>query len=615
MSGINEELGNEVMDAAKSSGKGVVDFLSKLLLESMKTNTFLDQTQKSIQSMMEYIKKGGEIRTSSVSLEDSQIYENYLKAMNVPYVKCQCVDPHTREERNSYIYRAVDEALVRKAREKFLNEMGYGLSEVDPREFIKLNKNEDIIAVIQGLDRVEIEAFRQNVPAQGVQFAVKNNGEPGKYDILFKKMDAKIVDNLIKDMYYDLAGAEGKEYREKITNVLDEKAAFDLSLTPGEGETIYLVDQESPNNFISVTNHGFSIHHLEKSSQRNFDNSVTEIIKDKNSLTEVGYNREKLMKYVAGMTNAVVLKESEFGIIKGIGQSGEAIPLQGEAFMDKFKEVSEKVKSAKNYYKPEKIIPSPDKPEKMYSYENIPVHVLDEIREKISNQNLKSTVLIGDKLAYSEKDRRYVEANIIPLLYNDLSDLKKIEAELFYEGKGRITLSEPTDKLQYLVCEKYPELVVEIGKDNVKVINNGSIDEKFDRNSVDFAEQLRQLTQRMNNPVALTEEEMRREKEKREAIIRQRSYAKELRENEATEYLKSQEKTAKEILHMAESKEDARYDLSERQREAIDRAEACEIKEVYIDQEFYEKTMEETVEEKLNYEMEYEERHSTSFSR
>lgn len=609
MSGINEELGNEVLNSAKS-GKGIVDFLSKLLLQSMKQNTFLDQTQKSMKAMMEYIKKGGEIKTSLVGMEDSQIFENYMKAFNVPYVKCHCVDPQTKEEKISYIYRAVDEGLVRKVKEKYLNELGFGLSELDPREIITLNKNEDIM-VVSGLDRVEIEAFRQNVPANSVQFAVKESDEyPGKYDIMFKKTDEKTIKDLIKDMNYDLAGKEGREYREKITKVLEEKEAFDKSLLPADGETVYVVDRDCPNNFIALTNHGFTLHTLNREEQRGFDNSITEIIKDKVILSEAGYNREKLMKYVGGMTQAVVLKENEFGIIKGIGPSGNAIPLQGREFRDAFNNVAVKVKSSNKYYKPEKLIPTPDKLEKVYTYENLPVNLLDDIRYEIENRGLKNTVLIGDQLAFSEKDRAVVEANITPILYKDLPVLSKIEAEMFYEGKGNIQLTETMDQPQYLVSEQHPEIVVEIKKDVVNVLRDGKPEESLDRNSVDFAEQLRVITQQMENPVALSLEEMRREERRKLALIRQRSFAMELRENEATEYLKSQEQTAKDILHKASSSTDTRYDLSERQVEALEKTNGYEIKEVFVDRDFYNKTIESTIKEKLHHEMEYEEKHT-----
>lgn len=599
MSGVNEDLGNEVL-SGMTSGKGIVDFLSKILTQTMKQNKFEDKTQKAMKTMLEHIKGGGQLRTSAVTPEESQIYEKYLKAMNVPYVRFQCSDQSNSETKVNFVYRDIDEALARQVKEKFLYETGIGLKEMELRDFVSANKDKDIL-IAYNLDRVEIEVLKQNIPSD-VQYSVtESKNTPGKFNVLYNRSNKEVVKNSIKDMFFDLAGAEGEKFRSEVSALLDEKDAFDLSLVPKEGERIFVVDKECPTNFISVQREGFSTHSLDINNKKK--------IFDKNSISVAAYNRETLMKYVSGMSAAVILSADEFKLVEEIGTNGEAIPIQGEDFYNKLNEMKKTLESKNNVYKADKLIEPESKKEPIHTFEKIPAEMRVQISSMIENNAIKNATIMGDYFAFSDKEMPFVKDNIMPLLYpNTMSDLKKFEAKMLYEGRGKVNLTTEITSPQFLLDGNNPRYMIELQREKAIIREEGKEIAEFDRNSPDYAKQLEVITKRMQNPVALSLAEMKMEQRRKQYIIQQRMNYSLYSENIATRHLRELEKIEKMALHDAYIEENK---LTPRQAEALEKAKDCDVAELHVDKAFYENIMEESVDKKLENEKTYSEVNTT----
>ena len=155
--------------------------------------------------------------------------------------------------------------------------------------------------------------------------------------------------------------------------------------------------------------------------------------------------------------------------------------------------------------------------------------------------------------------------------------MERREAELFYKGAGDLVISKaPTDP-QYILNPDNPSYVIKNEDKGLTVFVDGKQDMFIARDTPNFPTTAIAIIESIKHPVILSEAEMFSEEKK--TIIEYRTY--DNVDNEAHCALRFAESLEKQELHVANP--EMYGDLSEVQKEALERSKKYEINEKTMD--------------------------------
>lgn len=591
-----EEIYAGMGDKAARTADRFIELIKALVEDKKGTRTFHEMSDNGLKTILRHVKKGGDVRMQDVPSEYAPVFEAILKSQGIPYI---AMDSGKGEDRHRiYITRDKDNGALEDVWRQFRMEMNVGMNELSVSQFIKENQGQDIRRS-KGYDLVETEVFRRKIAEHGGAFAVtESDEERGKYDVMYLPRDQEEVDHALRDMQYELSGDPGREYRDTLEKDIRGRIRFEQNLNPKRGETLYIVDSENPNNFISVTATGFAVHSLKLSQETLKSGKKQEIVTDPDVVLSNLFDRERIMNYAEGLKKPVILTEKEMPIVKGIAPDGSAIIAKQDDFRAFFRKFREQLSLREDAYDGLSMRVT-EKIGKTYTLSHIPGAKMAELYEAFSEAGLSGrTAVVGDSIAYTEKDRKQINRILDSVLYSDMTELEKTENRLYYEGCGNIELENPAS-VRYLVSARDPQFVIRIKPEGMDILRNGALEREIPRGDEQYGTLLMRMIDSMKEPVVMTEEEIAASKEEKTEIINSRRRINQ--KTEALDYLEDVDNSKKTEIHGILNQSEARH-LDARQQEAVRRHLSHETTDTYVDRTFMEKIMDKDLSKKLRQE-------------
>lgn len=590
---VSDQISTAQADSALTTGSKLLEMLAQILMSLSNKKKYVDPDEKAIKVILDHLKNGGGTKSQIVSAQDAQILAACMKANHVPFVQMQFMDENG-ELKASFITRDSDAQMMQRVKEQFLFEMGVGMNEMSPGDFINNNMNQDIRQSMNYTE-AEVAVFRRTAAKYNIAFSViANKDNPTNYDIMYLPRDSENVTKALLEMHHLLAGAKGKEYLTEVEENIQAKKAFEDKINPRAGETTYIVDSKDPNNFISVNTDGFTLHSIQQSEQKTRNGGKSVIFTDSNTVTHTSYERDKLMKYVDTLYQPVVLTAKEFTLVKGIGPNGEAVLPPKKEFLAAFEHLKEKLPQMENKYVSD-VARKIEKSPQIYNVVNIPQSVIGRVYDFVVKNELQDDIAVsGDCISYTDKVKKVMDHVLESTIYKGLTGLEFEEAKIFYEGRGEVSLSKIPGEKQYLVDADNPAFVIQLSSQGFKVIKDGkSITEQS--NAVpEYKTLLEEIIKTMGLPVALNKEEM----ESPEKLKHIKDRLPENLQTASAEYLKNIDKNKVVELYNSNGENVSRLD--KRQQSAYEQHKKHVVVDKYVERTFAQKITDHEVGIKLN---------------
>lgn len=241
--------------------------------------------------MNELVRRLG-LKTSTVRIAESDVkeYETLLRKNNVLFSKVAFKDDNAK----MFIFLSSDREKVQNVSTIMQASRGK-VTEVAPDLYFK-NLAPDKARMLSGLDRVEMELFRQYARQENLLFtSIKH--EDSKYSIVYDAAQDKTARKTMLHVGWDLTGPNGRRNREQVEHRLHGRSAVQISAEEGKQE-LYIVSKNNPENFMNITAEGFSYYKMGKkigAVPRNSPDFFT-----------------RCMAQLDGIANAVVLNEFQY---------------------------------------------------------------------------------------------------------------------------------------------------------------------------------------------------------------------------------------------------------------------------------------------------------------
>ena len=227
--------------------------------------------------------------TVRVATSDVKDYETLLRQNGVMYAKADVKD----DDAKLFIFLTQDQDKIQNVYE-VLNANRGRLTEVKPDLYIK-NLAPENVRVVDGLDPVEMELFRQYARYEGLLFTALQRQD--KYALVYSAEDEKKARNALLHVSWDLTGYNGARNREQVMYRLMGRSAAMISAEEGRRE-LYIVSRENPGNFVEITSEDYAVYKNNK--------KVSSVARG----TPDFFTR--CMAAIDGIASAVVLDEQAF---------------------------------------------------------------------------------------------------------------------------------------------------------------------------------------------------------------------------------------------------------------------------------------------------------------
>lgn len=565
-------IGSEAGEATASLGmQTAVQLMQSMIhvleaLAGRQNKIYRDpDTDRGLTVLLNHAKGGGMVMQSVVDQDDSATFAESLKEYHVPFVKVQ----EKGAEHAIFLTRDTDRASVETAYRRFSLLSGIGMNEVSAKEFIELSDRQDATK-IAGLKSEEVELFRMKMAGREGTYAVLRS-ETG-FDLLFLKKDREVMEKAFKDMVYELSGEAGDRYRKSLCEDLMKRDRFLSEAVPKDESIHYIADAEKPNEFLAVTKDGFSFHSVQL---------LDGICRDAEG--KKLYEHDRLLPFIRQLKKPVLLEESEMLFVKGIDRNGQAILEEQGKIMKYCEEVKQLISRRPFYHgiRPRAV----EQHEKIRTLSRLDADQISRLYTAVKEANfLESVAITQNSIAYPVTIEKEMEEILSRTIYRGLSDLEKIEDTVYFENRGDLhDLSAP----KYLLDagDGRSGYVFQITKETLTIYEKGEAIEVLTGADRDLS--LVELYRSMEEPVVLTEEEMRDVEERNEAIAeRVQSH----QHTDASEYLRTQDSHKKQELYEMKDKDDPKINrLDDRQKEAAETVFSYETKDLYIDRSILEK--------------------------
>lgn len=457
----------------------------------------LNSEKEAYKVMSKHLNKGGTLRSDTLSVEDSKMFEELLKFWHVPYICTTIENPVTLEKSCVFTTRDIDKKFVDQARDRMLEEMQVGIKELTIAEMNQKNDGKELF-VHKGLDMIELEVFRHNIAKfDDVEYAVGLDPKTNRANIYFHPRDVKDVNNALKMTAYDLSGKVGYEYGKKIRANLDEINRFKDEVTPKGDETLYVLDLQNPNTFISVNSDHFVMHNMREVADKSTGLSH---IEDKK--TTVGYTNDmqSLLNQTEGLMSPVILTEEEMKpLIQGLSNDETAIPTYDdpEMFTKMLQQVQRDCLGLEDLiYDGESFNKEAFIDDEIQDLKSIELSQAEasKVKEQLRTMGSQSknfsiqnslthgtSVLIFAKAHENQANDLLTKAEV----YQNDNALDLAQSRMKHEGRGELDVRNE-NKTYYLVDASTPDYTMKIDKNGLDIMHNDQVINHTDRTDANF---------------------------------------------------------------------------------------------------------------------------------
>lgn len=302
------------------------DFCQEVLVALINKQKENREPTDILAQMLSRVQKGESINTMTVAEEDAAELQKHLKEKGILYH----VLDNLQDDTKFFWYMSDDAQKFVDVVHVFQAEQGL-LSELNPQLFLE-NFAKDGVGTISGLDKTELEVFRNFAKEKRLVFTSTPSDEPNQYIIAYDPKDANKAKNTMVSVLWALSGSKGSLLREQINAYLKNKQAVHKTFLEPEKE-YYILNGENPDHFAHLTANDFTYFKNSKEimsanrkdadfierGMRVFDGLSRPVIFTREEyesfMTEEGFDKEglklKLAEKVNGLPNLDSLKKAQ----------------------------------------------------------------------------------------------------------------------------------------------------------------------------------------------------------------------------------------------------------------------------------------------------------------
>lgn len=563
---ISEQIGGNAYNASMRVINNIADTLTSLLKIQMSKSKYTDINggMEGIASLLKHLKQGGNIQETAIDPADTALFEAALKSKHILYT----VISDKQSGKDIFLTRDADEKAVKECFDLYMTEKGIGIGELGVEKFMQTNNGKDIVS-FDGFDKAEIACIKEELSGKNVTYAVSTNfdNEKETYSIYCNKKDRDVMAQCVKNVEYDLSGADGEKYHNDLNNDIDKRVAFADKLVPqGKDDIKYVVDLDDPGKIITIQNNKCYMHRL--------DDTTDKIIKT------AAFHKSDIMSTLDSSMRRPVIVD------KAVMDKYFADQLVDGRFIfdkDKMGDYNNAIVETKTEVYPRTHVKNISDIGNIYVLKNIPEDKIVEISKAMKEKGMVSDIGMANRdIAYREKDRHFFEKILDSTLYKNMDPAKKIEMEMYYEGRGNLSINN-TSKTQY---------IVDVGTTNFVKIDGGQItlaqngkEASLKRSDPRFNDIVINAISAMRDPIILDQKEY--DTPDRTIVVSQRYNT--MQKSAAVDYLTQIDSHRKSELHEVDRVEDIKPYFSNKQKECIRKYETVEQHDIYVDRTFLEK--------------------------
>ena len=561
----NREEFRNIANATEQMTTAFADFLTALL----KRQGFIEDFDA--YDIVKYVSEGGSTIQTCVSLDRVDLMSELLRKEHVSYLCVNNTDPQTGDINTIFIMK--NERSVRNAfsvvQQEFQLMLDTEKKEIPPQSFVSLFKEQNI-GVVDNLTPEEVLAFRNVSKHYDMRYAVASGEKRGTHSIYCS--NPRMLKEAMIDVAYNFSQKKGQEYEAALHEYVTSTDNFKTrALNVPQGKTLYVVDAKDPRHFISITSKNFTSHSVNMETERMPGGVTRDVLADTMHKTYDINKTDELLTMSKSMRTPVFLSEQEFNLVSGIAKSGEAI--LADEFTSRFEKLKESLQKAKSILKKEPVHKNALEYQEVSGY----VHLPKDVIRTLEQMEIEDLTIVNRDISFPKSKQHEIDGILEALLYLDMKPLERREAELFYKGAGDLVISKaPTDP-QYILNPDNPSYVIKNEDKGLSVFVDDKQDMFIARDTPDFSTTAIAIIESIKHPVILSEAEMFSEEKK--TIIEYRTY--DNVDNEAHCALRFAESLEKQELHVTNPEKYG--DLSETQKEALERSKKYEINEKTMD--------------------------------
>lgn len=593
---VAEEITVEFFQVLKEKGRNCIELAEKLNRMLKVENEYQRSMFEGMKAITAHMQKGGKVRYSELPLEAGAnvIFKDLLKKYQIPYVSVISGEP----KKENVFYRDRDSKIVAMCRLEMFNLLNFMSEELSPKDFFKKYTNDEIKG-INGLDKGDVEFIRREIAERneknaGIDFSVvKDLKNDGKEMIIFPESISAEIEKAVDRVMFDFSGKDGEEKKERVLKCIEDMHKFEniVKNNVKAGKTVCLLDGKRPNVLCVINENGIELHNLTKEIRENQSGKKEEYIKDDViSHNDLG----RITQFTSMMIEPVLMSLKEVNLIKDIKDDGKIVT-DVEKFDDDIALLRKKARilPEQRSYKANIEIDHLRKPvnKEIKTIINLPEDMIKDLGKLINEKGLKETVIEGNEISSTETEYAVIKQYVSENLYRkgeepddlSLAKLKEYEYRFFHEGRGTVNLTDKKrmqEENQYIVDANDESILYRLDGKTLTIFDNTEEVKKIDMDSDDFIDSFIDVINGLEEPVFLKKDDLYGKKDTE--IL-------EIIKDKRTDIIDFESKnTLIGMMHRRYSKEyeellDGKSsNLTEKQKEAIDKIKAYKNNRVII---------------------------------
>lgn len=275
------------------------DFTKELLVAMINKQKEKGEPTDITAQMLARANKGESINNMLVAEEDVAELSSYFKAKGILFN----IVENPNDDTKVFMYMSGDAQKALDVISLWQAEKGL-ISELNPDLFLE-NYALDSVGTLSGLDRADLEIFRDYAKKNKLIFTSVPTDVPDKYLIVYDPKDSATVKKTMDSTIWAFSGDEGARYKEQVVVFLKNRQKINRSLSEGEKE-FYIVNGKSPEQYVFLTANDLTY----------FKNSK-EILNVSRSSSDF---MDRSLRVINGMAHPVILSRDEFELFNEAGE-------------------------------------------------------------------------------------------------------------------------------------------------------------------------------------------------------------------------------------------------------------------------------------------------------
>lgn len=275
------------------------NFCANVLLALINKQKEIDEPTDAASKMLLRVQNGESINTMLVAEEDAVVFKRYLDEHKILYN----VVENAGDDALAFMYMSNDAKKINDILLLFHADAGR-ISEIDTDLFLD-NFASEGIGTLSGLDRADLEVFRNYAEKNHLVFSSTKADDSNNYMIIYDPKDADKVKKTMASTIWAFSGERGERYKKQMVVYLKNRQTINRSLTEGEKE-FYIVNAKSPEQYVFLTANDLTYYKNSK-----------EILNVSRSSSDF---LDRSLRTINGMALPVILSRDEFELFKEDGE-------------------------------------------------------------------------------------------------------------------------------------------------------------------------------------------------------------------------------------------------------------------------------------------------------